>query len=64
MTPGPLMVDNRKYLWDGAAYADEAEARRAADGYRESRFEIQIVPGDGGWLVFTRREAAGDSMGR
>ncbi len=54
------IVENRKYVWDGATSADESEASRVAAGYREQRFDVQVVPEGGAWLVFTRREAAGE----
>ena len=53
--------DGRKFMWDGAAYAQEADAERAARSYREARFEVRTVAEDGQWLVYTRRKAAPDA---
>jgi hypothetical protein len=56
--PAFRIVENRKYMWDGAVYPEEEAARTAADGYRASGFDVQLVADGAGWLVFTRREAA------
>jgi len=62
MTPPSFkMFENRKFMWDGATYADEAEVSRVAGGYREARFDVQVVAEEGVWLIFTRREAAADA---
>lgn len=58
MPQGQRIVNNKKYLWDGATYPQEAEATRAAEAYREARFEAQVVAEGGQWLVFTRRPVA------
>ncbi len=55
------MFENRKYMWDGATYPDEAEASRVAATYREARFDVRVVQDEGAWLVFTRREAAAEA---
>lgn len=61
MTPASYrIVDNKKFMWDGAIYPDEAAAALAAETYRQSRFDVHVLAEGGAWLVFTRREAAGD----
>jgi hypothetical protein len=54
------VVDNRKYVWDGAEYPQEPEARQAAETYRAAGFDVQVFHEGGGWLVFTRRVAASE----
>lgn len=58
--PSFRTFDQRKFMWDGATYPDEAEASRAAATYREARFETRVVAEEGTWLVFTRREAVAE----
>ncbi len=59
--PSYRMIENRKFMWDGATYPDEAEASRIAATYREARFDVRVVQEEGAWLVFTRREAAAEA---
>ena len=54
--PNVIVVDNKKYVWDGAVYATEPEAARAAAAYQEARFEVQQRAEGEAWFVFTRRE--------
>ncbi len=60
-TPGPRQIDGKKFMWDGAVYAQEADAERAAQPYREAGFEVRTVAEGGQWLVYTRRKAAAEA---
>lgn len=65
MKPSSIrVVDNRKYVWDGDVHHDEAAAARVAEGYRQARFDVQIVVEGGEYRLFTRREATGDPSRR
>jgi hypothetical protein len=59
--PNHCIVDNKKYVWDGAVYPDEAEARRIAATYREAGFETHVAAEGDACLVYSRREATGGS---
>ncbi len=59
--PSFRMFENKKFMWDGAAYPQEAEAAKVAKTYEEQRFEVRTVAEDGEWLVYTRRKAAADA---
>ncbi len=62
MTPtSARVIENKKFMWDGAVYAQEAEAARVAETYRQARFEVRVVAEGGEWLVYTRRRAAADA---
>ncbi len=52
------IVENRRYMWDGTVYPQEADAARVAATYRAAGFDGQVMAEDGAWLVFTRREAS------
>lgn len=59
--PSFRVLENKKFMWDGATYADEAEASRVAEKYRAQRFEARVLAEEGAWLVFTRREVAAEA---
>ncbi len=59
--PSYRMFENRKFMWDGAVYPQEADAEKAARGYRDAKFDAKVVAEGAGWLVFTRRKASADS---
>ena len=56
--PSFRVIENRKYMWDGVVYPQEADAARAAATYREARFDARVVAEGGEWFVYTRRRAA------
>lgn len=58
MSPNLVMISNgKKFMWDGQPYESQDEASRAAKGYQEEDFQIQIVEDGGKFLVYTRRPA-------
>jgi hypothetical protein len=62
MAPASVrMFEGKKHMWDGATYPQQADADRAADGYRQSGFEVRVIGDEGAWLVFTRREAKAEA---
>ncbi len=62
MTPPSVrMFENKKFMWDGAVYPQEADAARKAKTYEEQRFEVRTFAEGGEWLVYTRRRAAAEA---
>lgn len=61
--PSYRIVENRKFMWDGAVYPQEADAERVAETYRQARFEVRVVAEGGEWLVYTRRRAIAETAG-
>ena len=58
MSPNLAMIhDGKKFMWDGQPYDNQDEASRAAKGYQDEDFQIQIVEDGGKFLVYTRRPA-------
>ncbi len=47
--------DRKKFMWDGEEYASEDDARQKEKEYCEKDFEVQVVPDNGKYLVYTRR---------
>ncbi len=58
--PNTRVIDGKKFLWDGRNYADEAEARAAAEAYERDRFEAKGVEEGGACFVYTRRLASAE----
>jgi hypothetical protein len=55
---GPALVtvfEGKKFMWDGAVYADPAEAEKRRDAYGAEAFEVKLVPHEGKVLLYTRR---------
>ncbi len=50
-----LLVEGDKYMWDGAEYASDDEAKAKAGAYEIDGFETQIVAEENKFLVYTRR---------
>ncbi len=50
--------DGKKYMWDGAEYKDEPEARAALESYASNGFDTKTIQEGGAFYVFTRRLAA------
>lgn len=62
--PSYRMIENRKFMWDGAVYAQEADATRVAETYRQARFDVRVVGEGGEWFVYSRRRAAAAEAGK
>ena len=50
--------EGKKFMWDGAVYATEDQARQSAATYRQDGFEVQLFQDAGQYLVYSRRIAA------
>ena len=50
-----IVVDNRKYMWDGVVYATEGDANVAAEKYAAARFELHRIAEEEKVYLFTRR---------
>ncbi len=59
-SPSFRMFENKKHMWDGVTYAQQADADGAAEGYRRAGFDVRVIAEEGAWWVFTRRVAGAD----
>jgi len=50
-----VIIDGKKFLWDGQTFATHEEASRQAEAYRNDNFEVSLVEQEGEHLVYTRR---------
>ena len=60
-TPAPVnpnravMIDGKKFLWDGSLFVTCDEARRQAEAYKNDNFEVRMVEVEGSYIIYTRR---------
>jgi len=50
-----LLVDRRKFVWDGELYDTRAAAEVKKSDYEAQGFETQTIEEEGKFLVYTRR---------
>ena len=55
--PIPLArkFEGKKFMWDGAVYETEDQARQTLEAYRKDGFEAQLFEDAGKYLVYSRR---------
>jgi hypothetical protein len=51
-------IEGKKFMWDGATYENETQARQAMEVYEKDGFEVQLTVDDDQYLVYSRRIAA------
>lgn len=47
--------EGKKYMWDGAEYKEETEARGVLETYVSNGFDAKQIQEGGGFYIFTRR---------
>jgi hypothetical protein len=50
-----VVIEGKKFLWDGRHFQQQAEAASVADAYKNDNFEVQMVEVNGTYLIYTRR---------
>lgn len=50
-----IVVDGKKFLWDGRLFDSSEEASQQAERYKKDNFEVHLVEQGGKHLVYTRR---------
>ena len=48
-------IDGKKFMWDKAVYASEAEAKEKMATYEKDGFEAACLTDEGQYLVYTRK---------
>jgi hypothetical protein len=48
-------IDGKKFMWDKAIYASEAEAKEKMAVYENDGFEAACLTEEGKYLVYTRK---------
>lgn len=57
-TPLARKIAGKKFMWDGAVYASQDEAQQTMEAYKQDGFEVEMIPAEGSYLIYTRRLAA------
>lgn len=55
--PLAAKFEGKKYMWDGAVYETEEQARITAESYQKQGFEVRVSPNSDKYLVYSRRVA-------
>ncbi len=50
-----MIIDGKKFMWDGQPYDSTEEASRKCESYQNENFETHAVEEDGKFLVYARR---------
>lgn len=50
-------VEGKKFMWDGATYEKEDQARQTMAVYEKDGFEVKVFEEEGRYLVYSRRLA-------
>jgi pyruvoyl-dependent arginine decarboxylase (PvlArgDC) len=50
-----LIMGRDKYMWDGAVYETEEEAKKKGAEYEADNFQVHYLEQEGKHLVYTRR---------
>ena len=48
-------IDGKKFMWDKAMYASEAEAKEKMAAYEKEGFEAACLTEEGQFIVYTRK---------
>jgi hypothetical protein len=56
MPESSIVVEGKKYMWDGETYPGGTDADEAKKKYEADGFVVQVVNEDGEVAVYTRRE--------
>ena len=55
MVENYIVVENKKFMWDGTAYENGKDAQDTMAEYEKENFETTLVEADNQFLVYTRR---------
>ncbi len=50
-----IMINSKKFMWDGVVYESEKEARDTMKKYKDVNFEVEMKEEEGKHLLYTRR---------
>ena len=54
-----LVIDGKKFMWDGRLYATREEASAVREACQSDGFEVRVVEEGGKFLLYTRRAVKG-----
>jgi len=50
-----ILVDGKKFMWDGVVYESEKEAQDVMQKYKSDGFEVELIEEEKKHLLYTRR---------
>jgi hypothetical protein len=50
-----IMINSKKFIWDGVVYESEKEAQDTMKKYKEDNFEVEMKEEEGKYLIYSRR---------
>ncbi len=50
-----IMINSKKFMWDGVVYESEKEAQDTKQKYKDDNFEVEMKEEEGKHLLYTRR---------
>jgi hypothetical protein len=50
-----IMINSKKFIWDGVVYESEKEAQDTMKKYKEDNFEVEMKEEEGKHLLYSRR---------
>jgi hypothetical protein len=55
MPDSSRIINGKKFMWDGVAYASKEEAQGVLEKYKADNFEVELAEEENQFLVYTRR---------
>jgi len=49
------IIQGKKFMWDGAVYESEKEAKDVNEKYKNDNFEVEMIEEENHYLLYTRR---------
>ena len=50
-----IIINSKKFMWDGVVYESEKEAQDTMRKYKDDNFEVEMKEEEGKHLLYTRR---------
>ncbi len=55
MSDSSIIVNGKKFMWDGVVYESKKEAEDTMRKYKNDNFEVELIEEEGKHLLYTRR---------
>jgi len=50
-----IIINSKKFMWDGVVYESEKEVQDTMQKYKDDNFEVEMKEEEGKHLLYTRR---------
>ena len=55
MPASSILVNRKKFMWDGVVYETKKEAQETMEKFKKDGFEVELIEEDKKFLLYTRR---------